>query len=373
MKFDLVGIIHQEIMDAITESPTIGERNDYVGATLEKMFGSYDWQKSFETPQVLIFDAQIFPALLEYTHNWLRTKCLDIENVHLVTTHHRGIHKYWKRWKEFHQCKSFQIKEYLITDTTNEKCLWHQKAGSNPPLDFFTENKEITCSFSYYGGGWQNDERDYLALRMLEFADTAEIDYLASFSSKENILAYTENITYFKDQIQVDYISEAYDKYVGPDGKLSVDKRFSSSSKQYEEINYSGTQWEIDRHCFASIVRETNNSTHYSCLTEKTLRAFMHHQVVIPLGFEAISELENLGFWFPHDIIDYSYQSKPIFVDRVNGAVSVMRDLLATHTFPQLQQYYLDNQDKFQYNAELVYCFIKKSQRTPLIKRRSII
>lgn len=373
MRQDLVGIIHQEIMDAIQEAPTIGERNDYVSATLEKMFGSYDWQRSFEKPQALIFDGQIFPALLEYIHNWLRTKCLDIENVYLVITHHRGVQEYWKRWCEVFQCKSFQIKEHLITDTTNEKCQWHQNVDVMPSRNFFKENKEISCSFSYYGGGWQSDERDYLALRMLEFADTAEIDYLASFSSKENVLAYTENITYFKDQEQVDYISEMYDKHVGSDGKLLVDKKFSTSSAQYEKIDYNGTQWEIDRHCFASVVRETNNTLPYSCLTEKTLRAFMHHTVVIPIGYDAVKELENLGFWMPHDIINYSYQSKLLFVDRVNGAISVMRDLLEKYTFSQLQQYYLDNIDKFHYNADLVYYFIKKSQKNPLNTRRLII
>lgn len=374
MKYDLVGIIHNEIMDAINEAPTIGERNEYVSKTLEKILGDYDWGKSFSKRQVLVFDAQIFPALLEYIHNWLRTKCLDIENIYIVTTHHRGINKYWRRWCELFQCRSFQIKELLITNTVNEKCQWHQDYASLPSLDFFRENKEITNSFSYYGGGWRNDERDYLVLKMLEFADTAEIDYLAKFSDKENILAYTENITYFKNQPEIDYISEMYDRYVGPDGKLSLPKKFDGVSTQYEKIDYSGTQWKTDKHCFASIVRETNNSTlHYSCLTEKTLRVFLHHSVVIPLGFDAVVELENLGFWMPHDIIDYSYQNEPMFIDRVNGAVSVMRNLLEEHTFSQLQQYYIDNIDRFQYNAELVNYHIKMGQKHPITTRRNII
>ena len=375
MRYDRVGIITQEIMDAVNKAPTIGERDKYVSEALENMFGSYDWQKSFKMPQLLIFDGQIFPALLEYIHNWLRTKCLDIENVYLVTTHHRGIHKYWKRWCQTFQCKSFEVRECLITDTTNENCQWHQEGDITiPPIDFFKENKEITNSFSYYGGGWANDERDYLALKMLEFADTAEIDYLANFSSKENILAYTENINYFKNQADVDYISDTYDNYVSADGKLLLERKFFGEASQYEKLDYSGAQWEADRHCFASIVRETNNSTlHYSCLTEKTLRVFMHHSVVIPLGFDAVAEIENIGFWMPHDIIDYSYQSEPLFIDRVEGALNVMRNLMEKYTFSQLQEYHLKNIEKFQYNADLVNYHFKIGKRNPITTRRNII
>jgi hypothetical protein len=196
---------------------------------------------------------------------------------------------------------------------------------------------------------------------MLEFSDIAEIDYIGQFSPKQQVLDYVEHLSYYKNQPEVEWISDTYDKFVNDTNALDISVEFPGERK-LDKLTFSGFQWEVDRHCWASVIRETINDDRYYSLTEKTLRAFLHHTVPIPIGFGGVASLEKLGFWFPRDIIDYSYQSQPLFSDRVNGIVSALRKISKDYSFAQLQDFYLDNLQNFQHNAELVYKYINKQE-----------
>ena len=360
-QFDQVGVIKAELLEVLTNAPKHQPKDVWVEKRLDDMFGSYDWSRSFSRRQILVYDEVLPSEVLEILHKWLRRKCADIENILLVVTHHTGASDWWRDWCKTNNEKSFQLTETFFltrpTATPSFKSFLSEKNTTKKDIDWYASQKNISKLLSYYGGTYSSLEREYLFLKLQCFDHLlAHVDFLGNLSPKQDILSYVENITYYKDQMEIDYISSAYDRLVNSGWLLRTPNVLEFAN---EDIDFAGLQWQTDRQCFVSVVRETINSDKFACVTEKTLRAFLHHCVVIPTGFNAVNGLEKLGFWFPHDFIDYSYQSTRLFADRVHGMMAVL-DTLAQKSFDVLQQYYLDNIKKFQYNSELVYDLASK-------------
>jgi hypothetical protein len=352
--FELAGVINDECLKALDSAPALVAKNLYVEQALDQLLGHYDWSVSFSTPVVLIYDELVTSEILIILHNWLRRKCADIENIQLIVTSHTGIAKWWKSWCQTNHEKSFQINELFFTISPSAK-KYFKNFTKLPELDFYRQNKKISKLFSFYGGTYSGLEKEYLILKILEFKNSASIDFFAKFSSKQEILDYAEHINYYKNQKEIDYISYAYDTYV-QDCYLNYNQSLVRTKN--EPIDFKSLQWTIDKICWASIVRETVNGDKFASLTEKTLRAYLHHNVVIPTGFNAVTDLEDLGFWFPHDIVDYSYQSEPLYANRINQMIQMLTHLNNTYSFDQLHNYYIDNLQKFQHNAILIQNYI---------------
>lgn len=354
--YDYVGTICKELLNSVSQSSANAPTDLCVEQTLERLFGSYNWASSFERTQILVYDEYLSSELLVSIHRWLRKKCADIENIQLITTHFTGVANWWKDWCKTHHERSFSIREVFYTNRpllTHSMRLFYQEPNFLlRDKKFFLEQKHISKLFSYYGGSWSNVERQYLMLKFAKFSHIAEIDFLAKLCPLNDILDYAENITYYKNQTEINQLADTYARLNNQEIVLLSHK--TVGAKRNEEINFNGLQWDTDRHCWATVIRETLNSDKFSCVTEKTIRTFLYHCVAIPLGYKAVSDLENLGFWFPHDMIDYSYQNEDLFAARINKLVESL-DLLSTKSFDDLQKYYVDNIDKFQYNAELVY------------------
>jgi hypothetical protein len=353
---DYVGVIADELLECIKHAPMLQPKDLYIEEALENLFGNYNWSKSFSRTQILVYDEVLPSEILIALHKWLRKKCADIENVKLIITHHTGIQSWWRKWCQVHQERSFSIQEIFYTNRPRLIAL-SMKWINDPQsvlkdTDFYLKQKNILKLFSYYGGSYTTREREYALLRFLKFQSIANIDFLADLASLQEILDYTENITYYKNQKEIDQISETY--------KTLLNNNFSglripeSTAVKLEEINFLGFQWHTDRHCWASVIRETHISEKYSCVTEKTIRTFLHHCVAIPIGFQAVDDLEQLGFWFPHELIDYSYQYEDLFSNRISKLITTL-DSLTLIPLIELQKNYIDNIDKFQYNANLVY------------------
>ena len=366
MSWDYVGYVNQEsMMRAIAAAPVVEPKDIYVERELENLFGDYDWSKSFSSTQILIYDETLLSEILIILHKWLRRKCADIENITLVTTHNLGVASWWKTWCDTHHQQSFRIKELLFTDSPKYKKAWFGRLPELQPEGFYRKNKNISRLFSFYGNGRSGVkvplERCYATLELLELVDESEIDFLGEFPSKSQLLDYVEHITYFKNQKDVDYIGNIYDRYV-VDNHLPNQLNFIGTKLQNEQMTFDGLQWEVDRHCWAAIVRETVIDDVYATVTEKTLRAFLHHLVVMPVAYNAVSELEKIGFWFPHDIIDYSYQTEPLFATRIQRLKKSLKEILAVYSYSQLQEFYINNIKKFQHNVELVYHCLNKEE-----------
>ena len=365
MSWEYVGSIKHELLTAVADAPMMEPKDLYVERELENLFGHHDWSRSFSSTQVLIYDEVLPSEILIIIHKWLRRKCADIENITLVITHHLGVESWWKQWCDVNHQRSFQVKEYLFTNSPGYKKGWFGRLPSLHAQEFYKDNKEISRLFSFYGNGRASgnvpNERIYATLKMIKFSDVAEIDFIGQFPDRQQIVDYVEHITYFKNQHDVDYIGSTYDGYVSSN-ELKNLLTFDGKKTQNESMTFDGLQWEIDRHCWISVVRETIIDDVYPAVTEKTIRAFLHHMAVMPMAVNAVSELEKLGFWFPHDMIDYSYQTEPLFARRIQAIVDSLENVSNTYTYSQLQEYYTQHIDGFHHNTELIYRYINEQK-----------
>lgn len=360
MRYDLVGTLTTELLLAVDQAPMLEPKDRYIEKKLEELFGTYDWTRSFQTKQVIVYDEILLSEILPAIHKWLRRKCANIENICVRVNHHPGIKDWWQDWCKVNHQKSFEIEEIFYLESSHRKKKFCGDIAPLPAVSFFQHSKQIQKLFSFYGGKYAKPDRVYLTLKMLEFNDVAEIDFASLIPPKQEILAYAEHILYYSNQTQIDQLITTYDRYVD-NGTLRSAPTLPGG-KKFEKLKFEGFQWETDRHCWASVIRETINDDCYSCVTEKTLRCFLHHVVAIPVGFKAVAQLEKLGFWFPHEIIDYSYQDQKIFSTRIGDVVDQLNRLKIKYSFAQLQDFYLDNLQNFQHNAELVYKYIDKQE-----------
>jgi hypothetical protein len=354
---DLVGTITHALVDAVTHAPALEPKLLYIEAALDQQFGTYDWTKSFRAPQILVYEEILTSEMLIAIHLWLRRKCADISNIILVTTSHLGVAAWWSKYCSVMGYRSFSIREKFYTHSDHWRPIWIDTMAVLPSREWFIKSKKIERVFSYYGGTYATLDRQYLVLKLLELSAVGEIDYIGEFTTKDTVLAYSENINYYLDQTDIDQVDRSFDQHVSPAGKL-VQQNAPASGLKNERIRYQGVQWQTDSKCFASVVRETVVDDVYSCVTEKTLRAFLHHMVVIPVTFQGVKELEHMGFWFPHDIFDYSYQTESRFAHRTKHLITSIKQLIANLSIGDMQQYYTDNIDKFHANAKLVHIYI---------------
>lgn len=351
----VAGVIRAELLVAVASAPVLEPKDSYVKATLDKLFCHYDWTGTFSSPTIILYDEVITSEILVILHKWLRSKSSNIENIYLVTTCNSGICQWWKQWCNCFNEKSFNVVELFFTDSLYFKN-YFKDVTQCPDLNFYTNNKKIVKLFSFYGGTYSSSEREFLTLSMLKFHNCASIDFFAQFSSKKTLLDYSENITYYLNQKEIDALSDLYDQYV-KDGCFLLNQQYVRQKN--ESVNFGGLQWELDKFSWATVIRETINTDCFSTVTEKTVRACIHHTVLIPIGVRSVSDLETLGFWFPHDIVDYSYQHNPIFASRINQLCNSLKKITETYSMGQLHQYYLDNIHLFQYNAQLVFDLYK--------------
>ena len=354
---DLVGTITHALADAVNNAPALEPKLLYIEKALDRLFGSYDWTKSFHTPQILVHEELLTSEMIISIHHWLRRKCADISNITLVTTSHLGVAEWWSKYCSVMGHRSFSIQEKFYTHSDHWRPIWIDTMAALPSREWFTQSKKIERVFSYYGGTYATLERQYLVLKLLELRDVGQIDYIGEFTTKDTVLAYSENINYYLDQFDIDQIDKLFDQYVSFDGKLTQ-QNLPALGLKNERIRYQGVQWETDSKCFASVVRESVLDGVYSCVTEKTLRSFVHHMMVIPVTFQGVKELEQMGFWFPHDIFDYSYQTESRFAYRTKHMINSIKQLIANLSISDMQQYYNDNIDKFHANAKLVHIYI---------------
>jgi hypothetical protein len=160
-------------------------------------------------------------------------------------------------------------------------------------------------------------------------------------------------MTHFLDQRKVEYLLS------------NLDYRFEESGIPDELFDFQGFQFQRDIRSFAQIVRETFNHQPWMSASEKSLRPFLHLQVPLPLGGRnSITNLENLGFVFLHDIVDYSYQDQGHLTDRCRGLEKNLINWSARWSLDDLYDIALENQDIYQHNFELIasgklFSFIK--------------
>lgn len=363
---NIVGKIHDQLLMAITDAPLLEHKTKYIIPVLEELFKDVNWATSFEIPMTIVYDEALTPEILIAIHQWLRTKCADIENINLITTHHCGLARWWKQWCVACHEKSFSVVEfsYGYSEFITSRDTWI-KIPPMPADDYVPLHKDIQYHFSYYGGTYPVDDRLYMLLRILKLRDHGIVEYIGYIPDKEEILNYAENITYFKNQKIINDLSEVYDQCIINNHLIKQDLNFKLDySPVKNDMFFSGYQYITDSHCFANIIRETINFHPYTTVSEKTLRSFMHHLVVVPTTYRSVDDLETQGFWFPHNLIDYTYQYETDHATRFELLINSVKQMIDKFSIDDLNRYYRENLTHFHHNTKLVYDIIRDPSLT---------
>ena len=344
-----------------------GNESEYMGyhvakSNLSTILSTHNWTTSFDKTQVLYLDERVTVNLLIEIHQWFRQNTLNIENIVVVTTHTSGVSDWWKQWCALHQERSFSIIEWPFVRTIS----WHRYFNWDEklPSDVLPAKQQLLSAkssmdkfFSFYGGKYAEPRRFWLTLKVSQLHNHGVIDFSSKFTpTKEEIVNHVMYMGYFCNAPEEDQIAELYDQFV-------YDHKYKTNNDLLEiehlkdflgDIFCTGFQWAVDQRCFASVVRETEFDAPFSTVTEKTMRSFFHHMAVIPTGYKSVERLESLGFWFPHNLIDYQYQFEIDTIKRINVMINSIQSTVSKHSMDHLNQYFISNIDNFRHNAQLV-------------------
>jgi len=314
-------------------------------------FRACDWSQSHGMPTVVFYDELITVDSLKTLHDYFRQQSCDIENIIVVTSHGVGVADWWRHYVALHQQRSFAIQEWLFVRSMR----WQQYFQDFRMPDRSQLDKNITRFFNSYSGANARLDRQYLGLKLRGLGDIGVVDMLCDFTTtKSQLLSHAYYLGYFKDSLEEATIQSLYDQFV-QDSRLILDPMIGNIQEPKVRPTQFGQGWQyqLDRQCLATVINETNNIEPWGMVSEKTLRPFLHHCAVIHTGYQCTRQLEDMGFWFPHDIFDYSYQKEPDWLVRVNGMIASIE---STHNkmAHRYQEYWDDNYQNFRHNALLL-------------------
>ena len=339
-----------DILECLGSMPVLEHKVPLLAQEFARVMGQHDWSDSFHKPQVIYFEDIVTSEILMGLHRYLRTQCADITNVVVIVTSNLGVSDWWREWcRVFHE-RSFQVLDWPISHTFGWKLQYIPRTPPDWHQLWQHKSHNLHRLFSFYGGTYAKKSRCWMTLKLCHLAPYGYIDYVGTFCDQQGLVDYVENLTYFMDQAQVDLVRDAHTRWVTPQGRFLAN--FEHSSDQViERIVHQGTQWKLDQQCFFSVARETEDEDCFATISEKTFRSLCHFMVPLHAGYQVSQHLERMGFWLPHDLVDFGYQSAPQFRDRVDSIVSILEDF--SGRMPELQRYFVQNQDKFMYNAQL--------------------
>jgi hypothetical protein len=328
-----------------------------------------DWTLTFDRPLLLMYEDMITRDHLVCIHNWLRSKCLDIENIIVLNNHHVGISDWWEQWKKLHHEPGFRILEWSFIQGmyTIEKLQW--PAFQLPELHWIQEQRagSISKVFSFFGGRHSAFiDKFYPLLKCLEFGNHAVVDLVTEWPDRSTIMQYLEYVTDYQDQTEVENLLSIYDQHCGPDNVfvnsalepylVNYQKPQSLNKVEWTAIGptFNDIQWAINQNCFVSVIRETLNDQPYDTITEKTFQCMLHYMVPMPLNYGSVNNLERMGFRLPHDLIDYGYSQEPQYRRRVQLVMQQIQQLQQRMTFADMNNYWNTHIDLFHHNAQTV-------------------
>jgi hypothetical protein len=315
------------------------DKSEKVFQFLDSFFDSVQWTNTFSLPHVIYYDEFITPEIIFYFHRYLSKICLDIENIYIIDSHQRGTSLWWENYKEIMQIKSFNFIEIGFEyHEFFELHIGETELNYVQNIDILKE-KNILHTFSFYGGTYYSEYRNFLFLLFNYYGNNNPVDKMFDVTDKKSTLDHCEQITNFKNQKMINFIEERWNNDRECYNLITEQKR------KYKDH----LQFNIDKNCFATVIRETGQEFPWSVITEKTLKCFLHYVVAIPLGYKSVDYLKEYGFWFPDDLIDYSYQYEPFFIDRYIKVFKIIEklELIKKH---QLNKYFIDNIEKFNHN-----------------------
>ena len=338
----VAGLINAELLFALRDTADSESKDKVIWPVLEQIFTGFDWSQGFEHNIVIIYDETFTPEIAQSLHYWLRTKCTRIENIHVICLDNPAA-QWWQRW-----CDVMHERSYRVVDVLHTVNADRYFSGQTPPL---RDAQGIHRHFSYWGGSYPSRSKNYLLMEISQYRPWAYVDNMGPLLPRQEILDYVENITYYQSQVTVDRIAQCYDELVRDHQFLS---NVQGTKKHDEPFDGRGLQWHIDQQCMACVVRETDDTLPYANITEKTLRAFWHGSMVIPISYQAVCDLERCGFQFAHDLFDYSYQHEPDFFRRVQALKRSLDRFIQQCPADRLPQLWHQHRRIWQHNAQTV-------------------
>ena len=348
-------IFMEDIQEALHKSFEIiasieGNKKDaYV--ILDNYLGTFDLTESF-TKKVILLNTE--PYRLEsllLLHDWFSDRCCNITNIFLISDHSIGAKKWYENFLNLFNKVGFNIIETPIRNIQRLQVIGFL---SKQQLQKDKIRKKLKYYFNAFMGGYTSFfEKDFLATYFSSKKEIGYVDFLAGYQTTlPEFDNYLESLTHFSDRNFVDFlISLRENGNFFNSGTTRVIPTFNNimNSDSHKSIV------KLNNQSFCQLLRETYNSVPWTCVSEKTLDCFLNCMIPIPLsGTNAVSNLENIGFKFDHNMIDYSYQSEKDFVKRILKIGDVLDRISKTHSLAELEEYILDNREILWYNYNYI-------------------
>lgn len=340
-------VITQELIELVTNKQN----------TIDQIIGN-DLSSSFDQGFVVYCREVLTEEMLILLHNYFRNTCCNIENVVLIEVDAVGIKRFYQQYCQLHKTKGFNIVEIPWM-------YWCQWYVTNDSIGQLPKHETIKSLFSFYGGTYEIDppERTIMALFASQYAEIAHIDTMFDPAKWQAVNDYLEFLSYFCDANAIADYQNLYNRVV-VNSKFNIPKLLDTSdSVSNEKFVRQGPQWTIDSVSMFSLIRETNCSQNFYCLTEKTMRCFFHG--VAPIfthGEHIVDDIEDLGFKINKTFIDYSYLKEENLFFRLQK-LKIELDKLKNISFDEWYSIWLDNYSMFNYNSE----YLINSYKTNII------
>jgi len=355
--YKILGTIQLEIIVVINQAPVDTDKTPYIQNFLENFLAEHDIRESFNNKKlILIYDEVIYDDWLIGIHSFFHKKCCNLDNIFLITTHTSGATIWYNNYLQLFGQQGINIIEANLLfgkerynsiapiGYSNNKFIL--PLSKLPKLSKDDIRKNLKFYFNYYGGSKSTIENDFLVALMLTKSDIGSIDYLTGFTTDlVEFDNYLEQLTNFTNRNLVDTLLQAR--------KLA---EFKKSNQEYGEPfnSKNGFQHNLNSITACQVIRETYNNNMFSIVTEKTVRTFFDLQIPIPIsGVNSVNNLKKLGFNLDYDIVDYSYQTEPIFFKRMMKIIEQI-DNLTKYTLSDLEEYIINNRDILCYNYDYV-------------------
>jgi len=292
-----------------------------------------DLKESYDTRIAIIYDEAITTDNMIYFHNWLMWQSADIRNVVMVFTHTVNLEKWYREY-----CAVMQYVPMKIIDAP-QLAYWYDDLGQHTytgSIQYAQDNYG-----QYFGGTKTNVSNDVKAL-MIQDSKYIDAEYAAGLDADhDKLLNHLEVSTNWVDQELCDKIVYQYN--ITQYNQSKTNRQRSEVINRVQELAQSVT----DNHTVSPllIVRETLDKEPFLIETEKTTLPFAKMQIPLFMGYNAVSVLEDRGFIFLHDIVDYSYSTEPHWINRIKKMLAEVDRIANKYTVAELiakMQDYLD-------------------------------
>ena len=324
-----------------------------VQQNLKNTFADHDFCSSFGLDQIILSLEVLNQQHLIDLQKWLASQCCCIERYHVIVIGELGISRWWQSYTAVMNLRSFQLVEVLdlpfgsksLRESWSRSHSWFREFWYADIPDRVDLDRDLHHHFLYLPGGSSacletGLYKDYLACRMSELP-SGLVDLRYILRDANDLANWTDCESGWQDQAAVDHIRDL---------RLRLGSKHGSPVV-YDRDLYSRTL-DLYTHTFATVARESLMAQPWSCCGEKTLRPFMLGQFVIPTTIDAVSRLEDLGFWFDHSWFDFSYQKEKNLMVRTHHLLRSLGDLV-TRDLQECRQHLQQHRARYQSNSEL--------------------